>query len=63
MLTAAPLQAGQTASLAAAPKSAAKAKKAAAGSQLSDEAKSAMALVEAAAAQLPELEKDRCTAY
>jgi len=54
------LQAGQSASVAAAPKSAAKGKKAAAGADLSPEAKSAMALLEAAAAQLPVLDKDRC---
>lgn len=53
------LQAGQSATLAAKPKSAAKPKKAAAGSQLSEDAKSAMALVEAIAAELPELQRER----
>lgn len=57
------LQAGQEASQAAAPKSAGKGKKlsaaAAAVAALSDEARSAIALVEAVAEELPQLEKDK----
>lgn len=56
-----PLQAGQVASQVA-PKSAAKGKKSAAAvaaAALSDDAKAAIAFVDAAAAQLPELTQDR----
>lgn len=56
------LQAGQTASQIVAPKSAAKGKKAAPGAMLSEEAQQAMALVEAAADELPELEESRWVA-
>lgn len=55
-------QAGQTASQIGAPKTAAKGKKAAPGAMLSDEAQQAMALVEVAAAELPELEESRLVA-
>lgn len=55
------LQAGQTATQAVAPKSAAKpkSKAAAAAAALSDDARTAMAMVEAAAAELPKLERER----
>jgi hypothetical protein len=53
------LQAGQTASQIVAPKSAPKGKKAAPGAMLSEEAQQAMALVEVAAAELPQLEESR----
>jgi hypothetical protein len=57
-----PVQAGQTATqVASAPKSAAKGKKAAAAG-LSEEGRAAVALVEAAAGQLPEVDKDRWAA-
>lgn len=57
-----PPQAGQTATQLAAPKSTGKGKKTAAeaaAAALSDDGRSAMALVEAVAADLPELDKDR----